>query len=82
MTFLPILKTDAENIPERVLVVGDPGRVDTVSAHLTHVQEISHNREYRSISGQYRDHQIGVVSHGVGSAGAGACFEELCQSGA
>ena len=26
--------------------------------------------------------QIGVISHGVGSAGAGVCFEEICKSGA
>ncbi len=25
---------------------------------------------------------VGVVSHGVGSAGAAVCFEELCRSGA
>ncbi len=29
--FLPILKTNASLIPDRLLVVGDPGRVDTVA---------------------------------------------------
>lgn len=79
--FLPILKTDAANIPERVLVVGDPNRVDIVAESLTDVAPIAHNREYRSIKGKFQGEEVGVVSHGVGSAGAGACFEELCQAG-
>lgn len=80
--FLPILKTDAANIPERILVVGDPNRVDIVAESLTDVELISHNREYRTLQGKFQGQLIGVVSHGVGSAGAGACFEELCQAGA
>jgi len=82
MAFLPILKTDSDNIPERVLVVGDPNRLDVVAQSLGDVQEISHNREYRSLKGTYLGVEVGAISHGVGSAGAGACFEEICQSGA
>lgn len=82
MAFLPILKTDSENIPEHVLVVGDPNRLDVVAESLSNVQEISHNREYRSLKGTYLGKEIGAISHGVGSAGAGACFEEICQAGA
>ncbi len=80
--FLPILKTSASLIPERLLVVGDPGRVDTVAARLTNFSLVSENREYRVGKGLFNNQEIGVVSHGVGSAGAGACFEELCRSGA
>ena len=79
---LPILKTDVSNIPQRILVVGDPNRVDIVAKSLDDVEPIAHNREYRTITGQFQGVKIGVVSHGVGSAGAGACFEELCQAGA
>ncbi len=82
MAFLPILKTESTEIPERILVVGDPNRLDKVTEHLTQVEAIAHNREYRSIRGKFNGTTIGAVSHGVGSAGAGACFEELCQSGA
>ena len=34
MPFLPILKVDSEKIPERVLVVGDPGRLDRISKEI------------------------------------------------
>ena len=79
MTFLPILKTESENLPRKILVVGDPNRIDEITKLLTSVEPISENREYRSIKGKFNGQVIGVVSHGVGSAGAGACFEELCQ---
>lgn len=82
MAFLPILKADASEIPERILVVGDPNRLNAVSELLTDVEAISANREYHSIRGKFDGQPVGAVSHGVGSAGAGACFEEICQSGA
>ena len=71
--FLPILKTSPDSIPERVLVVGDQNRVDKVLGYLNDTEEISHNREYRSAKGTFDDVEVGIVSHGVGSAGAGAC---------
>ena len=82
MPFLPILKVDSEKIPEKVLVVGDPGRLDRISRKLSEVTVIAENREYRTMLGLLHRTQIGVISHGVGSAGAGVCFEEICKSGA
>ena len=82
MPFLPILKVDSEKIPEKVLVVGDPGRLDRISRKLSEVTVIAENREYRTMLGLLDRTQIGVISHGVGSAGAGVCFEEICKSGA
>ena len=82
MAYLPILKTESETLPAKILVVGDPKRLDMVAGSLKDVEPISQNREYHSIRGSFNGQIIGAVSHGVGSAGAGVCFEELCQSGA
>jgi uridine phosphorylase len=82
MTHLPILNVEASEIPENLLVVGDPNRLQRVSALLENVEAVSQNREYHTIRGIYQGKPVGAVSHGVGSAGAGACFEELCRSGA
>lgn len=82
MAYLPILKTESETLPAKILVVGDPKRLDMVAGSLQDVEPISQNREYHSIRGSFNGQIIGAVSHGVGSAGAGVCFEELCQSGA
>ena len=82
MPFLPILKIDSEKVPERVLVVGDPGRLDRISKELSEAKVVAENREFRTMLGVFEGTPIGVISHGVGSAGAGVCFEEICKSGA
>ncbi len=82
MTMLPILKLDESAIPELILVVGDPSRLIEVADRLRDVEDIGKNREYHSITGYFNNKKLAAVSHGVGSAGAGACFEELCRGGA
>ena len=79
---LPTLRAQVGKVPARVLTVGDPKRVDRVAERLGKVEPISENREYRLVKGVWQGKEIGVVSHGVGSAGAGLCFEELCRGGA
>lgn len=79
--FLPFLKLDAAILPDRFLVVGDPGRVRVIAERLEDVEELGSNREYVSIAGTFGGRRIGVASHGVGSAGAALCFEELCRGG-
>jgi len=69
-------------VPERVLVVGDPARVALVAQRLDEPRELSANREYVAWVGGYRGTTVGVMSHGVGTSGAGACFEELISAGA
>jgi uridine phosphorylase len=79
---MPILRVRAGDVPQRVLVVGDPARAERVARRLDGAKEVSRNREYVLFAGRHRGEQVGVVSHGVGSAGAAVCFEELCRSGA
>lgn len=81
-TFLPILGIRAGDVPARVLVVGDPARAERVATRLDDARELARNREYVTFAGRLSGEIIGVVSHGVGSAGATLCFEELCRSGA
>ena len=81
-TFMPIIGIQAGDVPERMLVVGDPKRAQRVADVLEDASELAHNREYVTIAGNYNGQRIGVISHGVGSAGATVCFEEICRSGA
>ena len=81
MAISPILGIDSDALPDKVLVVGDPGRVEKVGEHLTGSEWLGRNREYHSLIGCFGGTSIAVVSHGVGSAGAGVCFEELCRAG-
>jgi len=78
---LPTLRVSPELIASRVLVVGDPGRAAAAAALLDTVDEVGNNREFVTYTGQRAGAEISICSHGVGSAGAGICFEELARAG-
>src|SRR5262245_48391221 len=82
MSFLPNLAVASEHIAERVIVVGDPARVEGVAAHLDTFDVVGHNREYQTVTGTKDGVSDTVASHGVGGAGASVCFEELFRGGA
>lgn len=79
---LPILGFRAGDLPARVLVVGDPNRAEKAAQRFNGVRELGRTREYAPFAGTHRDTEVAVVSHGVGSAGAAVCFEELFRAGA
>lgn len=78
---LPLLRARVSDINERALVVGDPNRAKLVAELLDDAVLLSANREYHLYNGSYRGVPVTVASHGVGSAGAGVCFEELARAG-
>jgi uridine phosphorylase len=78
---LPNLKVTSDNLPERVLVCGDPGRAKIIAELLDNPVQLAQNREYHSYSGSWNGKQVAVVSHGVGAPGAAVCFEELIMGG-
>lgn len=79
---LPILRVSPQEIAGRVLVVGDPARAEAAAGLLDQADRIGANREYVTYSGERSGERITICSHGVGSAGAGVCFEELARAGA
>jgi len=79
--FLPILKVNAEDLPDRAVVCGDPGRAKLIAERMDDARELSFNREYRTFVGTYKGVRMAVVSHGVGCPGAAVCFEELIRGG-
>ncbi|MGI9610784.1 MAG: nucleoside phosphorylase [Acidimicrobiia bacterium] len=81
-TTLPITGLPMAGAPQRVLVVGDPARAENVAGRLESADLIAENREYHSYRGGWNGTDVMVISHGVGSAGAGVCFTELIRSGA
>ena len=64
------------------IVVGDPIRACDFSQSLDEITFDEQNREYRLIQGRYKRKVVTLCSHGVGSAGALLCFNELVQIGA
>lgn len=78
----PHLKLEASQISPYVLVCGDPARAEKIAVLCESYKELAYNREYRTFLGVYKGQQITITSHGVGSAGASICFEELIKLGA
>lgn len=79
--YLPILQVNSEDLPPYAIVCGDPRRAEAISTKLTNATELAFAREYRTFVGEYNGVKLAVVSHGVGSAGAAVCFEELIRGG-
>ena len=55
-----------EHLADKVILVGDPGRVATVAAHFeTRECEVS-SREFHTVTGTYQGKRITVISTGIG----------------
>lgn len=78
----PHLKIEEGKISPYVIVCGDPARAESIAKICESYKEIAYNREYRTFQVVYKQQEITVTSHGVGSAGASICFEELIKAGA
>lgn len=82
MSLLAHLQCQPEQIAERVIVCGDPARVDRIGTLLDNPTLIGHNREFRLLGGYYQGQPITVCSTGIGAPSAIIALEELAQSGA
>lgn len=76
------LKCAPGDVGPRVLLSGDPGRVDRIAEYLDDVRDISHNREYHVVTGTYSGKEVSAVSAGIGAPSSAIALEELNQVGA
>ena len=66
-----------EQLADRVILVGDPARVDTVAAHFdTRECEVS-SREFHTVTGIYKGKRITCQSHGIGCDNIDIVMNEL-----
>ena len=66
-----------EQLADKVILVGDPARVDTVAAHFdTRECEVS-SREFHTITGTYKNKRITCQSHGIGCDNIDIVVNEL-----
>ena len=55
-----------EQLADKVILVGDPGRVQTVATHFDRMECDIQSREFHTITGWYNGKRITVVSPGIG----------------
>lgn len=66
-----------EWLANKVILVGDPGRVPTVAQHFDSIEHEVCNREFRSQTGRYKGKRITVVSTGIGCDNIDIVLNEL-----
>lgn len=66
-----------EQLADKVILVGDPGRVKTVAAHFDTTECEVENREFKTITGTYRGKRISVQSTGIGCDNIDIVLNEL-----
>ena len=68
-------------IPQTVLMPGDPGRVQRMQATWHGGVELAFHREYRSARGTYKGVEIGAISSGIGPASLEIAAHEYATIG-
>lgn len=66
-----------EHLADKVILVGDPGRVALVASHLNNIECEVESREFRTVTGQYEGKRITVVSTGIGCDNIDIVMNEL-----
>jgi uridine phosphorylase len=69
------------DVAPRVILVGDPGRVDLFARHMDAKREFGGERALRGVTGIYRDTLLTVCSFGMGAPIAAIVMEELAALG-
>ena len=78
----PHLLCKKGDIAPYVLLPGDPGRVLRIAKLLDEAKEISFNREFRVVTGKYKNTPVTICSTGIGGPSTAITMEELINLGA
>lgn len=65
------------DIADKILIVGDPGRVDLLSPLLQDIRVNKGNREFRTVTGTYENTEISIISSGIGTDNMDILVNEL-----
>ena len=66
-----------EELADDIILVGDPGRVDTIASHFEKIEVKRQNRELWSRTGYYNGKRITVLSTGMGTDNLDIVMNEL-----
>ncbi|WP_319502944.1 hypothetical protein [uncultured Draconibacterium sp.] len=66
-----------ENIGRQIILVGDPARVDTIAGFFDEIVFTVQNREFKTVTGFYKQKKISVISTGIGTDNIDIVLNEL-----
>lgn len=61
----------------KIILVGDPGRVNTVASFFDNIELEVENREFKTITGYFKGQRISVISTGIGTDNIDIVMNEL-----
>lgn len=65
------------DISDKIIIVGDPGRVEMLSTLLTDIRVRKQNREFSTVTGNYEGREITIISSGIGTDNIDILINEL-----
>jgi uridine phosphorylase len=65
------------DISDKIVIVGDPGRVDMLSSLLSDIRVRKENREFRTVTGTFDHGEITIISSGIGTDNIDIVLNEL-----
>src|SRR5512140_1119097 len=65
------------DLADKIIIVGDPGRVDLLSSLLTDIRVRKENREFRTVTGSFDGNEITIISSGIGTDNIDILINEL-----
>src|SRR5574344_57429 len=71
------LHVKPEQLADKIILVGDPGRVELVASHFENRECDIQSREFHTITGTYKNKRISVVSTGIGCDNIDIVMNEL-----
>lgn len=71
------LHLTADHLADKVILVGDPARVNTVAAHFDSIEHEVQSREFHTITGTYKGKRVTAQSHGIGCDNIDIVMTEL-----
>src|SRR5665647_2436034 len=65
------------DISEKIVIVGDPGRVDMLASLMQDIRVKKENREFHTVTGSFENTEITVISSGIGTDNIDILVNEL-----
>ena len=66
-----------DDISDKIIIVGDPGRVDMLAGFFDSVRVRKENREFRTVTGTFEGHELTIISSGIGTDNIDIVLNEL-----
>ncbi|HCC69698.1 MAG TPA: phosphorylase, partial [Bacteroidales bacterium] len=64
-------------VAKKIIIVGDPGRVEMIGNNLDSIRIRRNNREFFTITGTYRGKEVSIISSGIGTDNIDILVNEL-----